>query len=64
MDELFGEVGFASADHERKQRIEREIGLTALLEGRDVTADIPDEKAASKAGYKSDSDDNGATKIE
>ena len=31
MDELFGEVGFAQADIETKARIEREIGLTALL---------------------------------
>jgi hypothetical protein len=31
MDELFGEVGFAHADLATKARIEREIGLTALL---------------------------------
>lgn len=31
MDELFGEVGFAEADLKAKARIEREIGLTALL---------------------------------
>lgn len=39
MDELFGEVGFAQADRERKDRIERDIGLTALLDGSDTTAD-------------------------
>jgi hypothetical protein len=33
MDEVFGEVGFARDDLERKARIEREIGLTALLDG-------------------------------
>lgn len=32
-DELFGEAGFAQADLTLKQRIEREIGLTALLYG-------------------------------
>lgn len=59
MDELFGEVGFAAADHARKERIERDIGLFALLNGEDVTPDIPDEKGDGK----SDSDDNG-TKVE
>jgi len=59
MDELFGEVGFAAADHDRKARIEREIGLIALLQGEDVSHDIPDEKAGS--GKLSDSDDNAAT---
>jgi hypothetical protein len=33
MDELFGEAGFATADLSLKARIEREIGLTALLGG-------------------------------
>ncbi|KAH8801770.1 MFS monosaccharide transporter [Xylogone sp. PMI_703] len=31
MDELFGSTGMAAADEERKLRIEREIGLLALL---------------------------------
>ncbi|KGO69469.1 Major facilitator superfamily domain, general substrate transporter [Penicillium italicum] len=31
MDELFGSVGLAAADNGRKQRIEREIGLLALV---------------------------------
>ncbi|RFU27239.1 hypothetical protein B7463_g9110, partial [Scytalidium lignicola] len=31
MDELFGSTGIAAADEERKLRIEREIGLLALL---------------------------------
>jgi hypothetical protein len=35
MDELFGEVGFATADKELKEKIERDIGLTALLNGED-----------------------------
>ncbi|KAL4955460.1 general substrate transporter [Aspergillus filifer] len=37
MDEVFGEVGFAREDLERKARIEREIGLTALLYGDEPT---------------------------
>lgn len=39
MDELFGSPGFAQADKERKEKIERDIGLTALLDGADTTAD-------------------------
>ncbi|CAI7636968.1 unnamed protein product [Penicillium viridicatum] len=39
MDELFGSVGLAAADSGRKQRIEREIGLLAL-----VGAEPADEK--------------------
>ena len=31
MDELFGSTGIAAADEQRKHRIEREIGLLALL---------------------------------
>jgi hypothetical protein len=31
MDELFGSVGLAAADTGRKERIEREIGLLALV---------------------------------
>lgn len=33
MDEIFGESGFAQADLALKQRIERDIGLTALIYG-------------------------------
>jgi hypothetical protein len=33
MDELFGDAGFAEADQALKTRIERDIGLTALLYG-------------------------------
>lgn len=33
MDELFGDAGFAEADQALKSRIERDIGLTALLYG-------------------------------
>lgn len=39
MDELFGSVGLAAADSGRKERIEREIGLLAL-----VGAEPSDEK--------------------
>lgn len=31
MDELFGTTGIAAADNERKVRIERDIGLLALV---------------------------------
>lgn len=61
MDEIFGEVGFAAADHQRKAKIEADIGLTALLSGEDVSPKIPDEKGDSG---KSDSDDNATTKVE
>lgn len=44
MDELFGTAGVSQADMERKERIERDIGLTALLSGDEVS-DVPDEKA-------------------
>lgn len=43
MDELFGSAGFAAADTAMKERIEREIGLTALLDG-DIS---PDETAVT-----------------
>jgi len=33
MDELFGAAGFAEADNALKARIEKEIGLTALIYG-------------------------------
>ncbi|KAK5170238.1 uncharacterized protein LTR77_004824 [Saxophila tyrrhenica] len=51
MDELFGEVGFAQADAARKEKIERDIGLYALLNGEEHGA----EKAMPD-GDKSDSD--------
>jgi hypothetical protein len=35
MDELFGDAGFAEADLALKTRIERDIGLTALLYGEE-----------------------------
>jgi hypothetical protein len=38
MDELFGEVGFAQADLARKEKIERDIGLIALLGGPEAAA--------------------------
>lgn len=40
MDEIFGEVGFAKADVTLKARIEREIGLTALLGDQERNASI------------------------
>lgn len=45
MDELFGSTGVAAADEERKRRIEREIGLLALL-GEDDSA-MEESKTAS-----------------
>ena len=54
MDELFGEVGFAQADVSLKARIEREIGLTALLGDEDRnTSLVPHE--AEKASDKTES---------
>jgi hypothetical protein len=49
MDEIFGEVGFAAADRERKEKIERDIGLTALLNGEEHVAEkhIPGESKDS-----------------
>lgn len=35
MDELFGEAGLSQADIQRKEAIEREIGLTAILNGEE-----------------------------
>lgn len=45
MDELFGsgDARFAAEDLARKQRIERDIGLTALLHGDD-SGNQSDEK--------------------
>lgn len=40
MDELFGEVGFAQADMAAKARIERQIGLTALLGDEERNASV------------------------
>jgi hypothetical protein len=55
MDELFGEVGFAAADAARKERIENEIGLTALLNGETQAHGLT---TAEKVGDGSDSDKN------
>jgi len=43
MDELFGSVSFAAADLKTKARIEREIGLTALLGDDDRNDEILQE---------------------
>ena len=58
MDELFGEVGFAQADLARKEQIENDVGLTALLNGDEAPAEkaMPDEK--------SDSDRENGEKVE
>lgn len=45
MDEIFGANGVATEDEALKRRIEREIGLLALL-GSDVAA--PDEEVKEK----------------
>ena len=42
MDELFGEAGFAQEDADRREKIERDIGLYALLNGEEM----PKEKEA------------------
>jgi hypothetical protein len=46
MDELFGSTGMAAADAERKHRIEREIGLLALV-GVESSAMEKEELGAS-----------------
>lgn len=55
MDELFGEAGFAQEDADRREKIERDIGLHALLNGEET----PKEKAAPelKAGEAGVSDE-------
>ncbi|KAJ6091478.1 hypothetical protein N7467_003447 [Penicillium canescens] len=47
MDELFGSTGMAAADNERKVRIEREIGLLALvgMEPADEKREIAESRA-------------------
>lgn len=49
MDELFGsgDTRFAADDLARKERIERDIGLTALLNGGEMTGDSGDDKTGS-----------------
>ena len=59
MDELFGEVGFAQADAERKAKIERDIGLTALLNGED-----PPSAESVHETKEGDSGDNKAEPAE
>ena len=41
MDELFGTTGLAASDDERKRRIERDIGLLALLGEEDAFPSEP-----------------------
>lgn len=45
MDELFGTAGLSAADVTRKENIERQVGLTALLSGEDTSTSH--EKAES-----------------
>lgn len=54
MDELFGEVGFAHADLQTKARIERDIGLTALLGDEDRNISIAGPKDTKIADNGSD----------
>ncbi|OGE56523.1 hypothetical protein PENARI_c003G09143 [Penicillium arizonense] len=55
MDELFGTTGVAAADNERKVRIEREIGLLALV-GMEP-ADEKREIAESRAEFSNHEED-------
>ena len=48
MDELFGTVGLSQADADLKEKIERDIGLTALLNGEDIEV-MSDEKVEDKS---------------
>ena len=45
MDELFGSEGMAAEDEALRQRIDREIGLTALLHGEmiETTEKVPEK---------------------
>lgn len=58
MDEIFGDVGLARADEELKQRIERDIGLLALLDGEDSSA------GGVKQDITNDSGDNHTEPVE
>ncbi|KAL4800779.1 general substrate transporter [Aspergillus venezuelensis] len=58
MDEIFGQVGFAREDLERKARIEREIGLTALLGG-----DEPVTKTATATGTEGVPEKEGVAEL-
>lgn len=51
MDEIFGsgDTSFAAADLARKERIERDIGLTALLNGDLTGGSGDDQKVGSGA---------------
>jgi hypothetical protein len=55
MDELFGTTGMAAADNERKVRIERAIGLLALV-GMEP-ADEKREIAESRAEFSNHEED-------
>lgn len=63
MDELFGEVGFAQADLARKQKIENDIGLTALLNGGSA-ADAPGLVSPTDSGSKVVADDSNDEFVE
>jgi hypothetical protein len=65
MDELFGSAGFAAADLALKARIEREIGLSALLgddDNYDRAGDIfATEKPHDSSEEKLETKDEGRT---
>ena len=48
MDEVFGTVGLSQTDTDRKEKIERDIGLTALLNGEDVSVVAKDKENKSQ----------------
>lgn len=48
MDEIFGTAGLSQADVTRKETIERDIGLTALLSGEDPSAIVEKPEPAQR----------------
>lgn len=62
MDELFGAVGYAQADLARKEKIEHDIGLTALLEGDESVSAMA--VTGRKFSVKEDSSEQGSDKVE
>lgn len=55
MDELFGEAGFAQEDADRREKIERDIGLYALLNGEEMSKEKEEPALkAAEAGVSND----------
>lgn len=52
MDELFGTAGLSQADTDRKAKIERDIGLTALLNGEESPVGKSNETTTEAATTK------------